>query len=212
MTSTPVRLVLWRHGESVWNRERRCQGQADPPLSARGLAQARAAARRLATLRPTSIVSSDLSRALDGARALSEIADLPVATDKRLREVGKGSWEGLTFAEIERRHPEEFHAWRRGRDVAGSNGERLTYAIARATEAAYEAVEVQPPGAVVIASTHGGLIRLLVAALVGLPRWRTLARLDNAASAVLAHKPPDGWTLLGYNTLPEDGLAPEGPS
>ncbi|MDQ3456047.1 MAG: histidine phosphatase family protein, partial [Actinomycetota bacterium] len=60
----PVRrLFLWRHGQTAWNFEQRCQGHADVPLDAEGLAQARMAAPLLAAERPDLIVTSDLSRA-----------------------------------------------------------------------------------------------------------------------------------------------------
>src|SRR5450755_3271393 len=53
-----VRLVLWRHGQTDWNAERRFQGQSDTPLNSVGHEQARRAARYLAVLRPTAIFSS----------------------------------------------------------------------------------------------------------------------------------------------------------
>ena len=61
--SAAKRLVLWRHGQTTWNVERRFQGQTDIPLDETGEAQAEQAARRLATLRPHAMFSSDLSRA-----------------------------------------------------------------------------------------------------------------------------------------------------
>ena len=50
--------MLWRHGQTIWNAERRFQGQTDIPLDETGEAQAEYAARRLATLRPDAIFSS----------------------------------------------------------------------------------------------------------------------------------------------------------
>ena len=64
-----MRLVLWRHGQTVWNAERRFQGQSDIPLDETGQVQAERAARLLAGLRPALIVSSDLSRAARSAWA-----------------------------------------------------------------------------------------------------------------------------------------------
>src|SRR4029077_10940659 len=109
--SRPVRLVLWRHGQTIWNAERRFQGQSDIPLDETGQAQAERAARLLAALRPDLIVSSDLSRAAGTAAALSRLTGLEVTLDKDLRERSGGSWEGLTDTEIRSRYPVEHGSW-----------------------------------------------------------------------------------------------------
>ena len=106
-----MRLVLWRHGQTVWNAERRFQGQSDIPLDETGRAQADRAARLLAGLRPDLIVSSDLSRAASTAAALARLTGLEVTLDKDLRERHGGCWEGLTDTEIRGRYPAEHASW-----------------------------------------------------------------------------------------------------
>src|SRR6185437_6520135 len=93
--SAAKRLVLWRHGQTTWNLEHRFQGQTDIPLDPTGEAQAEQAARRLATLRPHALFSSDLSRAQQTAAPLARLTGLPVTLDKDLRERFGGDWEGL---------------------------------------------------------------------------------------------------------------------
>ena len=106
-----MRLVLWRHGQTVWNAEQRFQGQSDIPLDETGRAQADRAARLLAGLRPDLIVSSDLSRAASTAAALARLTGLEVTLDKDLRERHGGCWEGLTDTEIRGRYPAEHASW-----------------------------------------------------------------------------------------------------
>ncbi|MSW86630.1 MAG: histidine phosphatase family protein, partial [Actinobacteria bacterium] len=65
------RIVLWRHGRTSWNSERRFQGQTDISLDDVGREQAANAARLLTGLKPTAIISSDLERAVDTAGELS---------------------------------------------------------------------------------------------------------------------------------------------
>ena len=65
------RLVLWRHGQTVWNAENRHQGQIDIPLNDVGVEQARHAAQTLLAMKPTHVIASDLSRALETGRALA---------------------------------------------------------------------------------------------------------------------------------------------
>jgi len=104
--------VLWRHGQTTWNAERRFQGQSDIPLDATGQAQAQRAARLLAGLRPDMIVSSDLSRAANTAAPLARLTGLDVILDKDLRERHGGQWEGLTDTEIRARFPAEHATWK----------------------------------------------------------------------------------------------------
>lgn len=87
----------------MWNRERRFQGQTDVPLSAEGRAQALALARELSGIAFDLAVSSDLSRAMETARA---IYGPDVHPDPRWREFEFGEWEGLTWDEIVARWPE----------------------------------------------------------------------------------------------------------
>ena len=109
---TGRRIVLWRHGQTAWNMEGRLQGQTDVPLDEVGREQAQTMARLLAALEPSVIVSSDLSRAMDTARALADLVKLDVVLDEGLRETFVGTWQGLTDAEIRDRFPDEYAAWR----------------------------------------------------------------------------------------------------
>src|SRR4051812_19585817 len=100
MGGTPVRILLARHGETVFNIEGRWQGQADSPLTERGRAQARELGRALASEPIAAVYSSDLGRAADTARAVAEPHGLKVITDERLREIHVGEWTGKGRAEI----------------------------------------------------------------------------------------------------------------
>ena len=99
-------IILARHGETDWNSGRRVQGHTDIPLNAAGVDQARALAEQLAGEPLTAVFSSDLSRALDTARAVADVHGLEVTVDPRLREKNFGTWEGLTDVEIAERFPE----------------------------------------------------------------------------------------------------------
>ena len=99
-----VNLLVVRHAESVWNLDGRWQGQADPPLSESGAAQARAAARGLGDV--SCVVSSDLDRASSTADIIAGTLGLgPVVVDSGWRERNIGLWQGLTTAQIERNYP-----------------------------------------------------------------------------------------------------------
>jgi broad specificity phosphatase PhoE len=108
----PATLFLMRHGETVWNRDQRFQGQRDSPLTARGLDQARRMGATLAHHIPDragwTIVASPLGRAQHTARIICQVVGfdpVQIASDARLNEVDVGDWAGLTHEEIEAASP-----------------------------------------------------------------------------------------------------------
>lgn len=106
-------IILIRHGETHWNREKRLQGHADSPLTLKGVAQAQAYGRTIAPLVGAGwrVVTSPLGRCVQTAAILCETAGLPfgaVEKDERLKEVGTGTFSGQLRADMERAHPELF--------------------------------------------------------------------------------------------------------
>ncbi|QXC60126.1 histidine phosphatase family protein [Aquihabitans sp. G128] len=94
-----TRILLVRHGESVWNADGRWQGQADPPLTDRGRQQAVDASAAIGTV--DAVIASDLERAAETGAIIARMLGLDdVATEPRLRERDAGSLSGLTRPEI----------------------------------------------------------------------------------------------------------------
>ena len=109
-----TRICFVRHGETDWNIELRMQGHVDIPLNATGHAQAAALGRRFAhSCEAHAIYSSDLLRARQTAQPIAEALGLPVVPLAGLRERNFGRCEGLVFAEILERFPEEGLAMKR---------------------------------------------------------------------------------------------------
>ena len=115
LTVGETTLIVVRHGETSWNREKRMQGTTDTVLSDVGRAQAQALGRRLANYGFAALYSSDLSRARDTARAIAEHTGRQLVVEPRLQERRFGIFEGLTAAEIMSRYPVE-HACFASRD------------------------------------------------------------------------------------------------
>jgi probable phosphoglycerate mutase len=198
-----VRLVLWRHGQTVWNAERRFQGQSDIPLDTTGEAQAERAARLLAALRPRLIVSSDLQRATMTAAPLARLTGLEITVDKDLRERFGGRWEGLTDAEIRAQYPAEHAAW------SPPDGETSAVVAHRAKAAMRRIADGMAAGALAVVVSHGAAIRLGMSELLGLPQELSgiLGPLANCSWSVIDRR-RDRWRLLEHNagTLPEPVL------
>ena len=196
--------MLWRHGQTVWNAERRFQGQSDIPLDEVGQAQAGRAAGLLAALRPDLIVASDLSRAAQTAAPLGRLTGLEVRMDKDLRERSGGCWEGLTDTEIRTRYPVEHASWTPpDGEPSAVVAERVAGALHRIAEAT-----AQPgltTGLAVVVS-HGAALRLGMSRLLGMPEelFGVLGPLSNCSWSVLGRR-HGRWRLVEHNagTLPE---------
>ncbi|MET9483449.1 histidine phosphatase family protein [Streptomyces sp. NPDC006638] len=203
------RIVLWRHGQTAWNLERRFQGSTDIELTDAGVAQARRAARLLASLRPDAIVASDLSRAAATAAELAGLTGLEVAYDAGLRETFAGDWQGLTHEEIVGRFGEQYAAWKRGEPVRRGGGELETEVADRAAPVVLRHAEKLPDDGTLVVVSHGGTIRTTIGRLLGLEahHWEGLGGLSNCCWSVLGEG-ARGWRLLEHNagTLPEPVL------
>jgi broad specificity phosphatase PhoE len=159
-------ILLARHGETDWNAERRWQGHTDRPLNERGRTQARALAQRLDPTRLEAVYSSDLRRARDTARAVAERQGVPHRIDAALREVDVGSWAGMTKEEARNRDPEGHARWLRGHP-GWRDGESYE-AMAERVVAAVRRIASKHPHRPVLVVAHGGPIRALHAAALGL--------------------------------------------
>lgn len=203
------RIVLWRHGQTAWNLERRFQGSTDVQLTPAGLEQARRAARLLAALRPDAILASDLSRTAATAAELAALTGLDVTHDEGLRETCAGAWQGLTHEEIIDRYGDEYAAWKRGEPVRRGGGELETEVADRAAPVVERSVEKLPPGGTLVVVSHGGTIRTTIGRLLGLVphAWEALGGLSNCCWSVLGEG-VRGWRLLEHNagTLPQPVL------
>lgn len=208
---TSRRLVLWRHGRTAWNFERRAQGQTDVPLDTVGIAQAQEAAPRLAALGPSFIWSSDLSRAWRTAEELASITGLTVVPDERLREIHLGDRQGLTVDEIKRSMPHVWAAVQSGLEPSTAvGGEADAEVAARAAAAISDAAKALGRGQLGVLVGHGGSLRSGLWEFLGLPRERAhvLVGMSNCAWTVLEESYGGHWRLVDYNagTLPEPVL------
>src|SRR5216110_3179592 len=159
-------LLLARHGETDWNRDRRWQGHADRPLTDRGRAQSAALAERLADIALDAFYASDLQRARETAAVVAAKQGLEVIELRDLREVDVGSWEGLTREEAEASFPDGYRRWLAG-GTGWDDGETYEQMSARVI-AAVERIAAAHKGGRVLVVSHGGPIRAIHAAALGL--------------------------------------------
>jgi broad specificity phosphatase PhoE len=158
-------LLLVRHGETDWNRERRFQGHADPPLNAAGREQAELLAAELEGQGIALVYTSDLRRARETAEIVAERLGTDVVPMRQLREIDVGEWQGLSWPEIEERFPEGAQRWHEtgqgweDGETYDELGERVIAALCR--------IAAAHPAQRVLVVGHGGTVRATRAFLEG---------------------------------------------
>jgi broad specificity phosphatase PhoE len=175
-------IVLARHGETDWNRQRRFQGRADPPLNDAGREQATALGDLLAGEPVAAIYSSPLRRALETAAILGERFGLPIETLDGLLEIDTGSWTGLTRGEVEQRFPQAYGRWI-DHGPGWEDGESYEQVEERVA-ATLDQLSRRHPDDVVLAVTHSAPIRSVQARAAGIRAGearRRFGALENCA-------------------------------
>jgi broad specificity phosphatase PhoE len=174
-----MEIVLARHGETEWSRDRRHTGRTDIPLTDDGRRQATVLRDALAGRRFARVVSSPLSRALDTARlaGMGDRAEL----NGDLVEWDYGEYEGITTAEIRERRP----GWYLWRD--GCPGGEDAAAVGRRADRVIAAVEGTDGDVALFA--HGHVLRVLAARWLGLgPEAGALLKLDTGTLSALGYE------------------------
>jgi alpha-ribazole phosphatase len=177
-----VEVVLVRHAQCVADAAGRCYGRLDIELSDYGRAQSRQLAERLSSEPVAAVVSSPLLRAFDTARAIAEPHGLAVSLLDELRELDFGELEGMRFEDIARSHPALYAQWMQAptavRFPGGESFDDLRRRVADAVSRLLQAYG----GRLVVAVTHGGVIRAVLADALGVPSDRIFRLAVDTAS------------------------------
>ena len=168
------KLILIRHGQSVWNAANRFTGWTDVELSEVGFSEAEEAGRSLSSQRIDVVHTSDLIRAQRTAEIIMSLNEASegysTKSDWRLNERNYGSLQGLNKAETaEKFGAEKVHIWRRSFDVAPPDGESLEMTAERTIP--YFEEEILPDlqeGRGVLVSAHGNSLRSIVMHIEGI--------------------------------------------
>ncbi|MFC6982819.1 histidine phosphatase family protein [Streptomyces cirratus] len=179
-------LVLLRHGETLLTPERRLSGSggSNPGLSPAGRRQAEATAQALARRGGIeAVVTSPMRRCQETAGSVAARLGLGVQVDRDLREADFGLWEGLTFAEVRERHPDDLSAWLASPEAAPSGAGETMQQVTRRAAAVRDGLLARYAGATVLVVSHVGPIRTLIRLALQAPP-RTLFRMEVAAASL----------------------------
>ena len=170
-----TRIILVRHGQTPWNKDKIFRGSRDIPLNDTGREEARLAGEWLKGETIHAAYCSPLSRARDTGEAISrhhglQVADLPGLTDLQY-----GDWEGLPLTEVKVKYADLYRRWETApHTVRFPNGETLNEVKARALAAVAAVVQRHPEQTVLLAA-HRAVNKVLIAAFIGLDNshfWR----------------------------------------
>jgi broad specificity phosphatase PhoE len=178
-----LEVCLVRHGQSVSNAAGVWQGQGDSRLSDMGRTQVEGLGRALCKERYDLVLSSDLSRAAETAKA----SGVEVEHDRAWREIHVGEWEGLTMEQVVERFPEQIEALKARRTFAIGGGESWPEVFERADASLAALRRRLPEGGRAIVFTHGGIIAALLSGLLGVREdfpW-PLGRMRNTGRTTL---------------------------
>ena len=118
------KIILVRHGETEWNRDRRWQGWGDSKLTEKGEEQARENAKVLALENVSRIYASPLKRERETLRCIEEVFRVPVKFDDRLKEISMGDWEGVSVEGVRHNSVAAYTRWNQDKEHRGApNGE-----------------------------------------------------------------------------------------
>ncbi|MYV55157.1 bifunctional RNase H/acid phosphatase [Streptomyces sp. SID3212] len=182
----PATFVLLRHGETALTPSKRFSGSGgtDPELSPAGRRQAEAAAAAFAA-RGTiqDIVSSPLLRCRETAQAAADRLGLEVVIEDDLRETDFGAWEGMSFAEVRERYPDDLAAWLSSPKVAPTGGGESFATVGRRVATARDRLLDRYAGRTVLVVTHVTPVKELVRLALGAPP-ESLFRMELSAASV----------------------------
>jgi probable phosphoglycerate mutase len=178
-----TRIGLIRHGTTLWNTERRAQGQTDIPLNEIGRLQAQALANRLLYEGWEYIFSSDLLRAVETAEIIARFIGKEVHTDIRLREMYKGKIEGTTLEERINKWGIE---WEKSQLQLGIEDEHSI--IQRGLSFINEVIDDLKGKRILIVS-HGALIETILNNLI--PKIHLKGPIDNTSITVINNNDSD---------------------
>ena len=177
-----------RHGETIWNRERKYQGQSDIPLTDEGRIQARSLSERLKDEKIDVIYSSDLGRTIETAEIIAEHHGLEVVPAALMRELSFGIWEGMTYDEIIKKWAEEYNKWQDDPyNEKPPEGETLSELCERVSKFLMKAAQDHPDGRILVVS-HAGPIRAILSVLLNLKQdffWKF--KISNTSLTVIEY-------------------------
>lgn len=187
-----TKIILVRHGLTLWNTERKLQGHSNVELAPEGITQAELLAKKFPLENISAVYSSDLTRAKVTAEILAKKFNLSVQLEKNLREANWGAWEGKKLPEIEKLDPINYERFfRNPEEVNVANAETLAQLQARAFSTLKKIIAAHPDENIIIVA-HGAINRVILCSILEIP-LKNLWSLSQFNTAVNIFRYDDGF-------------------
>jgi alpha-ribazole phosphatase/probable phosphoglycerate mutase len=182
-TEFSLRLVLIRHGEPEQAAKGRCYGRLDVCLSEAGRKQIEKKIAAIRSLTAEALYTSPLKRARESAAIIAASLGIEATLSSELNEIHFGAFEGLTYEEVERLYPEEYRLWmEHPTEIRFPQGESFAEVKTRVLRFKDFVLNVHA-GETVVAVSHGGANRILLADALAIPD-PMIFRIDQAYAAL----------------------------
>ena len=205
-----MRLYITRHGETIWNTQKRMQGHKDSELTEKGRQQAAQLGKSLETVGFEAVYSSSSGRTIQTSQLITGIRNIPVIPMDSLREINLGKWEGMSVTDAERDYPEEYrNFWEFPHLYEPIGGERFSDVTDRLDSALRYIAERHDNGNVMIV-THAVSLKLITLMV----EQKELKYLWSGAymhptSLSIIEYGNDGWTAVKWGDTSHYDLAVE---
>ncbi len=194
-------ITIIRHGETMWNVQKRIQGQRNSSLSENGITQAELVAEALAKREFDVLISSDLERAVETAKIINKQLSLTHKYNLNLRERSFGIFEGKNFAEIEEKYPEEFRRYKeRNPEFVVPGGESIEQMYDRVTSE-IEAIARKFKDQKVLIVSHGLVLEMMMYKTFNLKLDEPRSFSINNSSISSFYIDEDNWFLKEWGVI-----------
>ncbi len=176
-----MNLYVVRHGETIWNKEKKVQGISDIPLSEKGIKDAFELQTLVSTLKLDVVISSPLTRARETAKILVN-STLPINTDDRIKERDWGLNEGAMIDSVDR-----WDCWDVILNTKVNNIEPIQDFMYRVSSF-LEDIKIRYKNKNVLVVTHSAVIRVIHYMLGSIPEDANLSRINIPNLRILEYK------------------------
>jgi broad specificity phosphatase PhoE len=194
-----TQIILVRHGQTPWNKDKIFRGSRDIPLNEQGREEARLAGEWLQGETIHAAYCSPLSRARDTGEAIARHHGLPVLDLPGLTDLCYGGWEGLPLTEVKVKYADLYRQWESAsHTVRFPNGETLDEVKERGMAAVLEVVQRHPEQTVLLAA-HRAVNKVLIAAFIGLDNSHFWRIGQDTTAVNRFHRVGDTWHIMALN-------------